>query len=223
MLLVKAQGLHFDSLKMRKICHLVSSSYVFFFFTCLFEHPPRLQVICSGRYTGYQRQTKGRNAANLVQNPSTRQRHGIIALRHLAPVPPRYPRTQHTVRIQNRTSQADESCIGHGNKQEPTPEHSLTLALWHSRSYRPKLALPIRASLPLSLGIAFIRLTADTSLLALFQSTLSPVPREHSMRVLRMVCTGTHTCPLGQSSTRSEVIALGPVSCTISTKGKSEK
>ena len=140
MLLVKAQGLHFDSLKMRKICHLVSSSYVFFF-TCLFERPPRLQVICSGRYTGYQRQTKGRNAANLVQNPSTRQRHGIIALRHLAPVPPRYPRTQHTVRIQNRTSQADESCIGHGKKQEPTPEHSLTLALWHSRSYRPKLAL----------------------------------------------------------------------------------
>ena len=141
MLLVKAQGLHFDPLKMSKICHLVSSSYVFFFFTYLFERPPRLQVICSGRYTGYQRQTKGRNAANLVQNPSTRQRHGIIALRHLAPVTPRYPRTQHTVRIQNRTSQADESCIGHGNKQEPTPEHSLTLALWHSRSYRPKLAL----------------------------------------------------------------------------------
>lgn len=73
----------------------------------------------------------------MVQNPSTRQRHGIIALRHLAPVPPRYPRAQHTVRIQNRTSQADESCIGHGNKQEPTPEHSLTLAVWHSRSYRP--------------------------------------------------------------------------------------
>ena len=187
---------------------LVSSSYIFFF-TGLFERPARLQVISSGRYTGYQRQTKGRNAANLVQNPSMRQRHGIIALRHLAPVPPRYPRAQHTVRIQNRTSQADESCIGHGNKQEPTPEHSLTLALWHSRSYRPKLALQIRASLPLSLGIAHIRLTADTSLLALLQSTLSPVPREHSMRVLRMVCTGTHTCPLGQSSTRSEVIALG--------------
>ena len=131
MLLVKAQGLHFAPLKMRKICHLVSSSYVFFF-TCLFERPPRLQVICSGRFTGYRRQTKGRNAANLVQNPSTRQRHGIIALRHLALVPPR--------RIQNRTPLADESCIGHGNKQEPTPEHSLTLALWHSRSYRPKLA-----------------------------------------------------------------------------------
>ena len=31
MLLVKAQGLHFDPLKMSKICHLVSSSYVFFF------------------------------------------------------------------------------------------------------------------------------------------------------------------------------------------------
>ena len=153
MLLVKAQGLHFAPLKMRKICHLVSSSYVFFFFTCLFERPPRLQVICSGRFTGYRRQTKGRNAANLVQNPSTRQRHGIIALRHLALVPPRYPRTQHTVRIQNRTPLADESCIGHGNKQEPTPEHSLTLALWHSRSYRPKVVSTqarsaIRASLP---------------------------------------------------------------------------
>lgn len=208
MLLVKAQGLHFAPLKMRKICHLVSSSYVFFFFTCLFERPPRLQVICSGRYTGYQRHTKGRNAANLVQNPSTRQRHGIIALRHLALVPPRYPRTQHTVRIQNRTPQADESCIGHGNKQEPTPEHSLTLALWHSRSYRPS-SLCYQSIPPLSLGIAHIRQTADTSLLALLQSTLFPVPREHSMRVLRMVCTGTHTCPLGQSSTRSEVIALG--------------
>ena len=32
MLLVKAQGLHFAPLKMRKICHLVSSSYVFFFY-----------------------------------------------------------------------------------------------------------------------------------------------------------------------------------------------
>ena len=117
-----------------------------------------------------------------MQNPSTRQRHGIIALRHIAPVPPRYPRTQHTVRIQNRTSQADESCIGHGKKQEPTAEHSLTLALWHSRSYRPS-SLCYQSIPPLSLGIAFIRPTADTSLLALLQSTLSLVPQEHTMRV----------------------------------------
>ena len=173
---------------------LVSSSYVFFFFYLSFR--------ASAPLTSYmfQRHTKGRNAANLVQNPSTRQRHGIIALRHLAPVLPRNPRAQHTVRIQNRTSQADESCIGHGNKQEPTPEHSLTLALWHSRSYRPKPALPIRASLPLSLGIAFIRLTADTSLLALLQSTLSPVPREHSMLVLRMVCAAQYLPKENQKS-----------------------
>ena len=108
-----------------------------------------------------------------MQNPSTRQRHGIIALRHLAPVPPRYPRTQHTVRIQNRTSQADESCIGHGNKQEPTPEQSLTLALWYRRSYRPS-SLCYQSIPPLSLGIAHIRLTAEPhTLLALLQFTLS--------------------------------------------------
>lgn len=129
---------------------------MFFFFTYLFERPTRLQVISSGRFTGYQRQTKGRNAANLVQHPSTRQRHGIIALRHLAQAPTH----KTTVRIHNRTSQADESCIGHGNKQEPKPEHNHKLALWPSRSYRPKLALPYRAFHPLSLGIAFIRLPA---------------------------------------------------------------
>ena len=168
----------------------------FFFFTCLFERPARLQVISSGRYTGYQRQTKGRNAANLVQHPSTRQRHWDKGfLPHKDRVPERYLHTFQSSNEgwpQSRTSQADESCIGHGNKQEPRPEYSHTRALWPIRSYRPKFALPYRAFLHLSLGIAFFRLLAYTSFLALSQLDLSPVPREHTMRVLRMVRAGTH-------------------------------
>ena len=64
-------------------------------------------------------------------------------------------------------------------------QHQSRASHWHSgitgRIDQARSA--IRASLPLSLGIAHIRLTADTSLLALLQSTRFPVPRKHSMRV----------------------------------------
>ena len=127
---------------------LVSSSYVFFFLPIFSSVRSAYKLYVPGVTLDTNAIPKDGTQLTWCKTPSTRQRHGIIALRHLALVPPRYPRTQQTVRIQNRTSQDDESCIGHGNKQEPTPEHSLTLALWHSRSYRPKLAPPIRASIP---------------------------------------------------------------------------
>ena len=169
MLLVHERSLKFDRQKNHKNSLLALSSYIFFF-AYLLECPARLQVISSGRYTGYQRQTKGRNAANLVQPPSTRQRHwdkGLLP--HKDRVSDWY---LHSIQSSNegwpqsRTSQDDESCIGCDKKQEPTPEHRLTLALWHSRSYRPSSLCQSEHPSPQP-GIAFIRLTAYTYFLAL--------------------------------------------------------
>ena len=150
---------------------LVLSSYVFFF-AYLLERPARLQVISSGRYTGYQRQTKGRNNAKPKDGTqltwcTPHARVSAIGIKASC-----HTKTEYQTGTCTPSNQVtkDGPRAGHHKTMNPVlvmakskSQLQSIASHWHSGiTGRIDQARSANQSIPpLSLGIAHIRLTAE--------------------------------------------------------------